>query len=219
MHEGVGKFDDTVRFDDISTRFDLAVIRVRIYINSDAGDTMVGRTLLPLKEFKAKQPRGAAAFGVERLRVETIRLANLRASNKKKAGVLPSSAHSLYAEHTEELVECWRPLELGQKRFQEAIISTASAGHFQVLQHGSWTLPGSNPVVQNAALQNLDRGLHAANAFEVNSDQKDAAFSIKAKFRKAKSISTKNDFGQVQIAMLAHKPEREFKKSKGKDEK
>lgn len=213
MHEGVGKFDDIVRFDDISTRFDLAVVRVRIYINSDAGDTMVGRTLLPLTEFKAKLPRGAAAFDVERLRVETARLATLRLSNKKKVGVLPDAGRTLEGERTEELAECWRPLELGQKKFQEAI-STASTGHFQALQHGSWTLPGSNPVVQNAALQKSDIGSHASNAFRTISDHKDLTFSIRAKFWKANSISTKNDIGQVQVSMLAHKPERELKKSK-----
>ena len=219
----VGNFDDTVRFDDISVRFDSASIRVRVFINGDAEDVMVGRTLLPLVNYSATRPRGAAATDTARLHLEINRQTKLMRSQSVSPGkmirrnsTISEGGRFKIVEPEEDLIECWCPLEFGPNGLQAPLETTTSAAvnRWDALRReirsvsedtADSALPQERPKTENQGI----------NSFQgIEGTKKTAKFSILAALQKAKvNPATKSAGGQVHLAMLAHMPERKAKKA------
>jgi hypothetical protein len=232
VYTKVGNFDDTVRFDDISVRFDSASIRVRVFINGDTEDIMVGRTLLPLVNYSATRPRGAAATDIVRLRHEMNRQTKLSRSHSVSPGkmirrnsTITEMGRFKIVEPEEDLIECCCSLEFGPNGLQAPPETTTSAAvnRWAALRRENRSVSedtAESSVKEERATTESQRG----NPFEISDgNKKTAKFSILAALKKAKvNPATKGAGGQVHLAMLAHIPERKAKKvlsdaKKGKD--
>lgn len=227
MYQKVGEFDDVIRFDDISVRFDSATVRVRVFINGDSEDILVGRTLLPLVNYLATQPRGAAAIDMARLQVEPTSRTRRRSygrglsslsPGKKKIDVAATfdAGHGSIAEPTEELVQSWCPLEFGPNGLQappEAVTSTA-ANRWAALRRETRAISEVYAGKQTEERERADSGSQRGQPGGGHAGKKASLFSIAAHLHKASShAATKSAGGQVHVAMLAHKPERKAKKA------
>jgi hypothetical protein len=223
VYQKVGEFDDVIRFDDISVRFDSATIRVRAFINGDKEDIMVGRALLPLVNFLATRLRGAAAIDLARLQVEPSRQMKRRSISvspgKKKLNVAATfdAGHSSTAEPTEELVESWYPLEFGPNGLQappEAVTSTAANRWAALRRETPSASESNNDGSQTNGRERADSVSQGLSSLRSNAGKKASMFNIVTHLHKASSNTvTKSAGGQVHVAMLAHKPERKAKKS------
>lgn len=232
VYTKVGNFNDTVRFDDISVRFDSASIRVRVFINGDTEDVMVGRTLLPLVNYSATRPRGAAATDIARLRLEINRQTKLSRSHSispgkmvRRSSTISEAGRFKIVEPEEDLIECCCPLEFGPNGLQAPPETTTSAAvsRWDALRREihSVSEDTADSAQQQERPKTKNQGSYPFQGSE--GSKKTAKFSFLAAFQKPKvNPASKSDGGQIHLAMLAHMPERKAKRvlsdaKKGKD--
>jgi len=203
---------------------------VRLYINGDAEDIMVGRTLLPLVNYEATQPRGADAVDISRLHAEPKRLHQKRKStsindvrNKKIDMALPKPWCGSMVEPMEELIESWCPLEFGPNglqapsevssnpapnRWKSAIreVRTKSDSISEAVQRVSRSISSSHE-------QQTTRTSSGAQHMNSTRSTKSTFYNIGQRVRSNSTSAKGLAGGEVHVFMLAHKPEKKRKKT------